>query len=62
MGCVGYTERFLDQMVDKIFELGLGESDVEMLGSLGIGRDERQRHLRGCEPVQLPLRLLGSLW
>ena len=57
----GHTERFLHQVVDEIFELGLGESDVEMLGALGIGRDEGQRHLRRREPIQLPLRLLGSL-
>ena len=57
----GHTKCFLNQVVDEIFELGLGESDVEMLGALGIGRDEGQRHLRRREPIQLPLRLLGSL-
>ena len=56
-----HTKCFLNQVVDQVLELGLGESDVEMLGSLRIGRDERQRHLCGGQSVQLPLGLLSSL-
>ena len=55
------TKCFLNQVVYKVLELGLGEPDVEMLGTIRSGRDEGQRHLRGGETVQFPLGLLSRL-
>ena len=46
---------------DQLFELGTGEHDIEVLGAVGVGGDEREVDLRLQGAGQLDLRLLRRI-
>jgi hypothetical protein len=58
---LGRADGALDQVVRELAQLGAGERGVEVLGAVGVGRDERQVDVGRLRRRQLDLGLLGGL-
>ena len=60
-GLLGRADRPLEQVVRQLLELGARQLQVEVLGALGRGGDEREVDLRRHRRGELDLRLLAGL-